>query len=140
MLDQRISFITLGVNDFTLMKTWYQNVFGWTPFKEERDLCFFRLNGCILGLYPATALAEDIDTIPRGSGFKRFALSINLRSERDVDSVFSLLEDRGARIVRPPEKVFWGGYRGYLADPEDNFWELAYNPFIPLDEDGNIAG
>jgi hypothetical protein len=41
--------------------------------------------------------------------------------------------------VRTPERVFWGGYRGYIADPEDNYWELAYNPFIRVDERGNLV-
>ena len=138
-MEQRINFITLGVIDLDLMKNWYINVFGWHPVHDEDNICFFKLNGLILALYPADALAEDIGVSHDGKGFKRFALSMNLRSEEEVANVMQSLEAKGARIICPPEKVFWGGYRGYIADPEQNYWEFAYNPFMPLDDAGNIA-
>ena len=59
-MEQRINFITLGVIDLDLMKNWYINVFGWHPVHDEDNICFFKLNGLILALYPADALAEDI--------------------------------------------------------------------------------
>jgi hypothetical protein len=30
-----------------------------------------------------------------------------------------------------------GGYSSYIADPDDNLWEIAWNPFLPMDEEGN---
>jgi hypothetical protein len=33
------------------------------------------------------------------------------------------------KILKSPEKVFWGGYRGYISDIEGNAIEIAYNPF-----------
>jgi len=36
----------------------------------------------------------------------------------------------GAKIIKPGQKVFWGGYSGYFADPDAFLWEVAYNPFI----------
>jgi predicted enzyme related to lactoylglutathione lyase len=130
-MEQRLTFLTLGVRDFALMKEWYTHAFGWTPFKDEDDICFFQLNGIVFALYPADALAEDIGILNDGVGFKRFTCSINFDSEEEVNQATNALRDKGARIVRLPEKVFWGGYRGYIADPEDNYWELAYNPFLP---------
>ena len=41
-------------------------------------------------------------------------------------------------VGKKPEKVFWGGYSGYFADPDGHLWELAYNPFAPLDKDGQM--
>ncbi len=129
-MDQRLNFITLGVHDLHNMKTWYKEKFGWTPFTDEEGICFFQLNGIILGLYPAHELAEDVGVPEDGSGFKRFTLAMNFKSIEEVDQVTNDLRAKGVRIVRPPEKVFWGGYRGYIADPEDNYWELAWNPFL----------
>jgi len=43
------------------------------------------------------------------------------------------------RIVKQPEEVIWGGYSGYIADPDDNLWEIAFNPFLPLDENANTS-
>ena len=138
-MDQRISFITLGVQNLDLMKTWYIEGFGWKPIRDEDGICFFRMNGCILALFPFEELAEDIGVSPQGSGFKRFSLAINLLSEEEVNSKVDHLRNRGARVIKAPEKVFWGGYRGYIADPEDNYWELAYNPFMSMDEKGNVV-
>ena len=44
----------------------------------------------------------------------------------------------GATALKAPEKVFWGGYSGYWADPDGHVWEVAMNPFWPLNEDGSL--
>lgn len=140
-MEQRISFITLGVDNLQAMKEWYTEKLGWTPEKTDSEgIVFFHLNGCILGLYPATELAADIGVPAAGSGFRRVTLAHNLRSEAEVDALFAALEARNVQIVKRPEKVFWGGYSGYIADPEGNYWELAYNPFALPDNDGNMPG
>jgi predicted enzyme related to lactoylglutathione lyase len=121
------------------MKSWYQEVFGWNLLKDDEGICFIKLNGIILGLYPSDDLAADIGISHDGSGFKRIAFAINFRSQEEVNACVTELRNKGVRIVREPEPVFWGGYRGYIADPEDNYWELAYNPFLPLDDTGNVV-
>ena len=30
--------------------------------------------------------------------------------------------------VKLPQRVFWGGYSGYVADPDGHAWEIAWNP------------
>ncbi len=79
-------------------------------------------------------MAED------GSGFKRFTLAFNLRSEQEVDQLFLELREKEVKIIQQPKKVFWGGYRGYIVDPDNNLWEIAYNPFLILDQQGNVIG
>ena len=138
-MDQRLNFITLGVNDLVLMRDFYVEKFGWTPMQDNDGIVFFRLNGIVLALYPWNELAEDIGIAGHGSGFKRFSMSINFNSADEVDQAFGQLVDNGVQAVRAPEKVFWGGYRGYIADPEGNYWELAHNPFLALDDEGNVA-
>lgn len=137
---QRISFITLGVKDLTASKAFYLEKFGWKPQENQSDgIVFFEMNGLILSLFSADDLAEDAGIVNNGSGFKRISLSINCISENEVDEVFAGFRERGVRIVKAPQKVFWGGYSGYAADNEDNFWEFAFNPFIALDAAGNIV-
>jgi catechol 2,3-dioxygenase-like lactoylglutathione lyase family enzyme len=138
-MDQRLNFITLGVTNLPLMREFYIEKFGWKPMQDDEGIVFFRLNGLVLALYPYHELAEDIGTSVLGDGFKRFSLSINFDSIQGVDRAFRQLVERGVRPVRDPEKVFWGGYRGYIADPEDNYWELAHNPYLTLDAEGNVA-
>lgn len=137
-MEQRLSFITLGVSDLEEMKRFYIDKFGWKPLKESDGIVFFKLNGFILSLFPADELAEDAGIISNGQGFKRYTLAINFNSPQEVDKVFNELKAKGVEIIKPPEKVFWGGYRGYVEDIEQNLWEIAHNPFLGLDDTGNV--
>lgn len=135
-MKQALTLLTLGVHNLPAMKSWYKEKLGWTPFHESQDIAFFKLSGgTVLSLFPVGELADDIGVPQEGSGFKRFTLAINFRSEGEVDAATEDLRRKGVQVVREPERVFWGGYRGYVADPEDNYWELAYNPdLVPEDE------
>lgn len=130
-MNPAINFITIGVADLEKMRSFYQETLGWLAAKEEDGIAFFKMNnGLIFALYPEQALAEDIGTVGVSVGYKNFALAINLPSQQDVDDFFQMLTNKKVTIQKMPEPVFWGGYRGYFADPENNFWEVAYNPFI----------
>ncbi|MFO7256275.1 MAG: VOC family protein [Bacteroidota bacterium] len=134
-MKQTLTLLTLGVRDFPAMKSWYKEVFGWTPFQESEGVVFFKLSGgTTLALFGADDLADDIGIPQDGHGFNRISLAINFRSEKEVDEAMNEMRKKGARVVREPEKVFWGGYRGYFADPENNYWELAYNPHLLPDD------
>ena len=137
-MEQRISFITLGVTDFDGMRQFYMDKFHWTPIKDQDSIVFFKLNGFILALYRATDLAADAGQSANGQGFKNFALAINLRSVDAVNQAFDELQAKGVKILKPPQEAFWGGYSGYVCDPEETCWEIAYNPFLELDKAGAV--
>jgi uncharacterized protein len=139
-MKQKLHFITLGVKDLNNMKLFYQSAFGWKVMKDSDGIVFFKLNAFILGLYPVGELASDIGVESTEKGFRGISMSINFHSENEVDEAFQDVVLKGAISVRKPERVFWGGYRGYVADVEGNFWELAYNPFLAFDHDGNVEG
>ena len=139
MLDQRLTYLTLGVNDLPKMKEFYETKFGWTPMAAEESIVFFRLNGFILSLYPHDALAADAQVNGNTPVYKGFTLAYNLGSEQEVNDLMEKLAAAGVKVVKPAEKVFWGGYSGYIADVENNLWEIAYNPFLALDAQGNVA-
>lgn len=138
IMEQRLSFITIGAKDLDRLKQFYTDKFKWTPIKDDQGIVFFKMNGMILALFPTHELAEDATVPDDGKGFRGFTLAITYRSEAEVDEVFKNLKSRGVQIVKPPQKVFWGGYSGYVADIEGNLWEIAYNPFIEMDKAGNI--
>lgn len=130
-MEQRITFITLGVSDLKTSREFYENKFGWTPLPTSSDdIVFFQLNTIQLALFPDHALAEDAQVSGHGSGFKKFSLAHNVHSEKEVDDLIALLEERGVTIVKRPQKVFWGGYSAYVTDPDENLWEIAYNPHL----------
>ncbi|MGY0829838.1 VOC family protein [Azospirillum argentinense] len=61
-----------------------------------------------------------------------------MRSKAEVDAVMAQAERAGGRILKPAQDVFWGGYSGYFADPDGHPWEVAWNPFAALGEDGSF--
>ncbi|WP_207432779.1 VOC family protein [Sabulibacter ruber] len=139
-MEPRITLITLGVANVAAATQFYESVFGWKRTADSQEgISFFQLNGLQLALFPTEDLAQDARVPADGTGFKGFSLAHNLRSEQEVDALFLELQSRGVIILKQPEKVFWGGYSGYFSDLDGHLWEVAYNPFLPLDEKGNTA-
>lgn len=138
-MEQRIKLITLGVRNLQRSREFYQNIFGWQPLESSTEsIIFFQLNGLQLALFPQESLADDAGLEADGKGFKSFSLAYNVSSEKEVDDLVAELAGKGVRVLKQPENVFWGGYSSYIADPDDNLWEIAYNPFMKMDEKGNV--
>ena len=137
-MEQRLSLVTLGVDDLVRSRDFYERL-GWQRSAKEFDgVAFFRAGGTVFGLYPRDKLAEDAGVPETGSGFRGFALAYNARSKEDADAVLAEAVAAGATLVKPAEDVFWGGYSGYFADPDGFLWEVAWNPFFPIAADGSI--
>jgi uncharacterized protein len=137
-MKQHLHLVTLGVRDLEASRKFYAETLGWKISRPQEGIVFFQAGGTVLALYPRQALAEDAVTTPEGSGFAGFTLAYNAKSEAEVDEIISDLRSKGVRIVKEPQKVFWGGYSSYFADPDDYRWEVAYNPFMPFDEKDNL--
>lgn len=136
-MKPRISLITLGVRDLAMSIRFYEQGLGLPRMESPPEVAFFTLNGTWLGLYGREALAEDIGVSAEGNGFAGVALAHNLASEAEVDELLEQAVAAGAKLVKPGQKVFWGGYSGYFADPDGYLWEVAHNPFVwvgPKDE------
>jgi len=137
-MNQNLHIITLGVKDFKKSVEFYSQTLGWKPASNSSDdILFFQAGGVVLALYAREALEEDAVITVKGFGFGGFTLAYNARSEAEVDEIIADLKAKGVKIVKEPQKVFWGGYSSYFADPDDNRWEVAYNPFFEFDEKGN---
>jgi len=133
-MKPKISMITLGASDFERSLKFYRDGLGFPThnYTAGEDVVFFKLEGTWLALYPKDKLAEDALISAEGSGFTGITLAHNVSSEDEVDQVFALALQAGAKAVKQPVKVFWGGYSGYFADPDGYLWEVAYNPFTDL--------
>jgi len=138
--EQRLSIITLGVKDLGAMVRFYTEVLGFEDRGVKGEVAFFNAGGMALGLWDEAKLAADagMDADRKGE-FRGFALAFNARSIEEVDGIFDRLGKAGVRIPKPPHKTYWGGYSGYFADPEGNAWEVAFNPFWPMDEAGRVT-
>ena len=127
-MKPRISMISLGVSDLERSIKFYKEGLGFPRMESPPEIAFFTLNGSWLGLYNRESLAEDATVSPEGSGFGGFTISHNVTSESEVDQLIGQAVSVGATLVKPPQKVFWGGYSGYFKDPDGHLWEVAYNP------------
>lgn len=138
-MQQRLTIVGLGVTNLATSNDFYENKFGWTKLSSSNEnITFMQLNGILLSLFPKDKLAEDAGVSPEGSGFNSFTLAQNVESKEAVDEIFADLGQKGVTIVKPPQEVFWGGYSGYVADPDGHLWEIAFNPYLALDESGNV--
>lgn len=137
-MRQTISFITLGVADLARSRAFYRAL-GWQESAgSQESVAFYQAGSVAFALFGRAALAEDAAVAPVGSGFPGFTLAHNVPSEEAVVATLAEAVAAGGRLVRPANKVFWGGFRGYFADPDGFLWEVCYNPFYPLDENGFV--
>ena len=138
-MKPRISMITLGVRDLARAVAFYEKGLGFPRMESAPEVAFFTLNGTWLGLYGRDALAGDAGVSAAGQGFRSVALAHNVHSETEVDELVNQALAAGAKLVKAPEKVFWGGYSGYFEDPDGHLWEIAHNPHFwigPRDDGG----
>ncbi len=129
-MDQRLTVITLGVDDIDISREFYSNTLGWIPESDLGEIIFYDLGGYLLALYTHKGLAGDIPAARTSPlpAYRGFTLAYNTNSEEEVDEVFKGLKAKGVTIAKEPQKTFWGGYSGYFLDPNGHAWEVAYNP------------
>jgi len=136
-IPARVSFVTLGVEDLDRTTRFYQALGG--PLSSGSvagDVSFFRTAGALLALWSVGNMAAAHGIEDRAvSTFRGIELAMNLDSPEQVDEALSTAVAAGGRLVHAGERTDWG-YHGYVADPEGNVWEVAYNPGFPIGPDG----
>ena len=138
-LTPRINFVTLGVADIARARGFYERLGLRASSASNADVTFFDANGVVLGLFGHHALAEDAHVVAGPPpAYRGVALAWNATSEAEADAIVAHALACGGRLVKAAEKVFWGGYSGYFADPDGHLWEVAYNPYFPINPQGRI--
>lgn len=140
-MKPRLTVITLGVDDLDRAVRFYRDGLGFptegiigTEF-EHGAVAFFQLqSGLTLALWPRESIAHDAGISATPPSTTDFTLGHNVRTREEVDAAMSQAERAGARIVKPAEETFWGGYAGYFQDPDRHLWEVVWNPqLLPAD-------
>jgi len=127
-MEQRISLVTLGVDDLSRARSFYEAM-GWRASQQPDDeICFFQAGGMVFGLW--TKLG--------GHGAAGIELAHNVRTPEEVEKVLAEAERAGGTIVRAATKADWGGYTGAFADVDGYVWEVAHNPDWTVEPDGSI--
>jgi catechol 2,3-dioxygenase-like lactoylglutathione lyase family enzyme len=136
-MQQQISVITLGIADIARSKRFYVEGFGWKPVFETPEIVFYQMNGLMLGTWLASALEADMQRGLARPG--AFSLAHNVLAQREVQPLLDRLAAHGGRLLRAADAPPHGGFRGYVADPDDHAWEIAYNPAWPISSDGRVT-
>lgn len=138
MIPQRVSLLTIGCLDLPVLREFYARL-GW----EETDHGFenyaiFKTAGVMLSLFPLEDLAKDsgVEIHKSPNLFSGVAFAVNVDQPEQVDAAIEQVRQSGGKIVREPSDAFWGGRTAYFADPENNLWEIAWNPDSVFDERG----
>jgi catechol 2,3-dioxygenase-like lactoylglutathione lyase family enzyme len=134
-MQPRITVITLGVDDLERAVAFYRDGLGLktdgivgTEF-EHGAVAFFDLQaGLRLALWPRSSLAHDAGLAVSLPSLTEFSVGHNVGSKAEVDAVMEQARRAGARIVKPAQETFWGGYAGYFHDPDQHLWEVVWNP------------
>ncbi|OPY32450.1 MAG: Glyoxalase-like domain protein [Methanomassiliicoccales archaeon PtaU1.Bin124] len=135
---REISIVTLGVENLTESMKFYQGLGFRISKKSDESIVWFRTGSTVLGLYPMDRLAEDATISAKGSGFGGVVLAMNMVSKAEVDRMIDTARTLGAKVLKEPGMVFWGGYSSYFEDPDGHLWEVAWNPFTEVDADGRL--
>lgn len=139
MKRERVTLITLGVQDLDRSRRFYAD-WGWQAHPASQPgLVLFQMTGAALALFQRGELAHDQGRPEAELGTGAMTLAQNCADDAEADAVFAAALAAGARAIKPPEKAVWGGYSGYLADPDGHVWEIACNPFWPLDAQGGLS-
>ena len=136
-MQQQISVITLGISDIARSKRFYVDGFGWKPVFETPEIVFYQMNGLMLGTWLGAALEADMQRGLARPG--AFSIAHNVLTQQEVQPLIDRLAAQGGRLLRTADAPPHGGFRGYVADPDDHAWEIAYNPAWPIAEDGRVT-
>jgi catechol 2,3-dioxygenase-like lactoylglutathione lyase family enzyme len=136
-MQQQVSVITLGIADLTRSKRFYRDGFGWDAMFENDEIVFYQMNGLVLGTWLTGKLEEDARRAMTRPG--AFALAHNVGAQDEVAPLMERLVATGGRLLRPADAPAHGGFRGYVADPDDHAWEIAHNPSFAIDAQGRVT-
>jgi len=135
-MNNRVHLITLGVRDMAVSRAYYEAM-GWVTAPISMDeVTFFQAGNQVLGLYLQDALNHDTGLeAPRPGGI---SLAVNTQSRDDVDALFQKALASGATPLKRPREMPWGGYTGYVADPDGHPWEFSHVAQLVPDENGAL--
>jgi uncharacterized protein len=125
----RITAITIGGRDLPALRDFYAKL-GFEVAIELDDFVAFRTRGAVFTIYRLDSLAADAraeaETAQPGRIRVNFAINVDEREE--VDTAVEAARAAGARVTKEPTDMEWGGRSAYFADPEENWWEIAWVP------------
>lgn len=138
-MKQTLTIVGLAVEDLERSLKFYRDGLGWMPGFESEGIAFFQMNGLLFSVVQKKILEDDFEGKIQMGG-KSVTLAHNVSSKADVDDVLEKVKElEGSSHLQGPVDRTWGGYSGYFEDPDGHLWEIAWNPFINIDENGVVS-
>lgn len=119
---QRVSAISLFVDDLQAAKSFYREVFDVEVVVEDDTSVCVKFGRLFVNLLLASAAEEQVEAVARRDAGSRFQLSVWVD---DVDSTCALLLRRGAELLSGPADRSFGMRTATFADPDGHSWEIA---------------
>jgi catechol 2,3-dioxygenase-like lactoylglutathione lyase family enzyme len=126
-MEQRISFVTLAVRDVAAARAFYVDGLGWAASHDDDEVVMVRAGEhLVLSLWDRAAFEAEAG--PVADGPAPITLAHNVRTREEVTAVMAEMTAAGGTPVSGPAEREWGGFTGYVADPDGYRWEVAWNP------------
>lgn len=138
MIPAKISLLTIGAYDVAVLRKFYLGL-GWEETEiSSDDYAVFKTAGVLLSIYPLQSMLEDagLELSLTPPSFKGVTLSLNVTKAGQVDDVMNQVREKGGNILKEAHDAVWGGRTGHFMDPENNLWEVAWNPTAVFNEYG----
>lgn len=141
-MKPRISVLTLGVADLERSLEFYRDGLG-LPTKgiigqefEHGAVAFFDLSGGLkLALWAQADIAYDTGLPVQPISPTALTIGHNVARREEVDQSLEAVVRAGAKVIKPAQDTFYGGYAGYFCDPDGHLWEIVWNPDLLPPED-----
>jgi catechol 2,3-dioxygenase-like lactoylglutathione lyase family enzyme len=141
-MKPRISVITLGVSDLERSLAFYRDGLG-LPTKgivgqefEHGAVVFFDLFGGLrLALWAQADISHDTSLPVQPVSPTACTIGHNVARREEVDQSLEAAVQAGAKLIKPAQDTFYGGYAGYFCDPDGHLWEVVWNPDMLPQED-----
>lgn len=134
-MKPRISVITLGVADLERSLSFYRDGLGLVTEGivgreyEHGAVAFFDLSGGLkLAIWAQDDISHDTGLPKHPVSSTAVTIGHNVIRRQEVDEIIDKAQRAGARIIKPPQETFYGGYAGFFCDPDGHLWEIVWNP------------
>jgi uncharacterized glyoxalase superfamily protein PhnB len=120
-----LDIITLGVPQVEAARGFYASLYS-AELVGDGPTSGLDLGGTgRLALEPVDALAAVVGAEPATAGFRGYVLSTIVERPAEVRALLDAAAGRGATVVKPAKKEFFGEFTGVHRAPDGAVWKLA---------------
>lgn len=123
-MKSNISLVTIWTDQIDVMKTFYNDVLGFPIINDLGEYVEFKNEGVRFSICQREVMYNYSDAFKKKSKGQAFELAFPCKDEKDLDSSFYQLIEKGAKAIHPPENMPWNQRTALFADPDGNIHEL----------------